>query len=119
MHTSKKIYSFELSDNKGHITLTVHQWPWSVLQVVTCTPDTFDAVVAECEARGGYVARHDTDRTFCIIHIGSGDHDGQHPEHRVEVNSPADAKKFTEALRDCMAQAAVWYHTNVTARLGM
>lgn len=63
MHTSKKIYSFELSrDDKGHIALKAQQWPWSVLQAITCTPDDFDTVMAKCEARGGLVARHSTDR---------------------------------------------------------
>lgn len=35
----------------------------------------------------------------------------------VAGNSPADAEKCCEALRYCMAQAAVWYHVNVAARM--
>lgn len=118
MHTSKKIYSFELSrDDKGHIALKAQQWPWSVLQAITCTPDDFDTVMAKCEARGGLVARHSTDRTFCIIHLGSGDTDGRHPERRITVHSQAEAEEFGEALKDCMAQAAVWFHTNITGHI--
>lgn len=63
-------------------------------------------------------AAHKTeaDRTFCIIHLGSGDTDGRHPERRITVHNKAEAEEFGEALKDCMAQGAVWFHTNITVR---
>lgn len=113
MHTSKNVYSFELSHKEGHIIITAQQWPWSVLQVVPATPDTFDAVVAKC-GECGFVAKHDTDRTFCIIHLCSGDQGGLYPEKHIEVYSQEDARKYLDSLKDCMAQAAVWYHANIS-----
>lgn len=101
-------------DDKGHIALTAQQWPWSVLQVVQATPDTFDSVVEKCNARGGIVAKHDTDRTFCIIHLTSGDMGGKYPKHHIDIDGLEAAEKFFEVLKDCMVQAAVWYHVNVT-----
>ena len=116
MHTSGKIYSFVLSHESGHIALTAQEYPWSVLQVVPATPETFDAVYAKCKARGGYVAIHDTDRTFCIIHLCSGDQDGKYPDRHITVDGQDTARKYLDALKDCMAQAAVWYYTNVVRR---
>lgn len=114
MHTSKTIYTFDLHRHKpGQITLTAREYPWSVLQVVTCTPATFAAVFAKCEARGGYIATHDRDRSFCIIHLCSGDQDGKYPARHIEVDGHTTARRYLDALKDCMAQAAVWYYTNI------
>lgn len=113
MYTSKNVYSFELSREQGHTVLTAREYPWSVLQVVPATPDTFDEVLAKCQARGGNVAVHDTDRTFCVIHLCSGDQDGKYPDRHIEIDGRTSARRYLDALKDCMAQAAVWYHTNV------
>ena len=115
MVTSKTIYSFLLSEQEGQILLTAQEYPWSVLQVVPTTPADFECTMAILKKRG-MVAHHDTDRTFCIIHLTSGDHDGQHPEHQLTITQN-NYKLFLDALRDAMAQAAVWYAVNVSSKL--
>lgn len=115
MITSEHIFSFKMSECEGQILLTAQEWPWSVLQVVPATPENFDNVVAACEKRG-FVAQHDTDRTFCIIHLCSGDQNGKYPERHISINSQTLAQKYIAALKDAMAQAAVWYYTNVIAK---
>lgn len=111
MKTSKTIHSFRLSEQEGHTLLTAQEYPWSVLQVVPTTPADFDRTVAALKERG-MVAHHDTDRTFCIIHLTSGDHDGKHPERHIAVNQ-GSYKQIIEELKDTMAQAAVWYEMNI------
>lgn len=111
MKTSKTIHSFMLSQHEGQTLLTAQERPWSVLQVIPTTPEDFDRTVAALKERG-MVARHDTDRTFCIIHLASGDHDGQHPERHIAVTQD-NYKQIIEELKDTMAQAAVWYKTNI------
>lgn len=112
MKTSNKIYNFKPSVQQGKILLTAQEYPWSVLQVVPATKETFGKVVELCSQRG-MVAKHDSDKSFVVIHICSGDQGGKYPEHHVSCASPMEADKYLEALKDCMAQAAVWYHTNV------
>lgn len=114
MIKSKKIHSFLLSEQKGYILLTAKEYPWSVLQVVPATPENFEQVVAKLKERG-MVAIHDTDRTFCIIHLASGDHDGKHPERHIYLTQN-NYEQFLEELKDAMAQAAVWYKTNVLSK---
>lgn len=111
MKVSKTIHSFLLSQQEGQNLLTAQEYPWSVLQVIPTTPDKFDRTVAKLKERG-MVARHDTDRTFCIIHLTSGDHDGKHPERYIAVTQN-NYKQIIEDLKDTMAQAAVWYETNI------
>lgn len=111
MKTSRTIHSFLLSEQKGYTLLTAQEYPWSVLQVIPTTPADFDRTVAALKQRG-MVAHHDTDRTFCIIHLTSGDHDGQHPERHITITQN-NYMQFIEALKDTMAQAAVWYETNI------
>ena len=111
METSKTIHSFLLSKHEGHTLLTAQEYPWSVLQVIPTTPADFESTVAVLEQRG-MVAHHDIDRTFCIIHLASGDHDGQHPERYITINQN-NYMQLIEALKDTMAQAAVWYETNI------
>lgn len=111
MRTSNKVRSFLLSEQGGYAILTAQEYPWSVLQVVPATPDNFDQVVAKLKERG-FVAIHDTDRTFCIIHLASGDHDGKHPEKHIYLNQN-NYEEFLDELKDTMAQAAVWYKTNI------
>lgn len=82
MKTSRTIHSFLLSQQEGQTLLTAQERPWSVLQVIPTTPADFDRTVAALKERG-MVAYHDTDRTFCIIHLASGDHDGKHPERHI------------------------------------
>ena len=83
--------------------------------MVPTTPADFECTMAILKKRG-MVAHHDTDRTFCIIHLTSGDHDGQHPEHQLTITQN-NYKLFLDALRDAMAQAAVWYAVNVSSKL--
>ena len=84
MIASRTIHSFLLSQQEGQTLLTAQEYPWSVLQVIPTTPADFNRTVAALEERG-MVAHHDSDRTFCIIHLASGDHDGKHPERHIAV----------------------------------
>lgn len=111
MITSKTVHSFQLSQQEGHTLLLAQEYPWSVLQVVPTTPAEFESTMAILKERG-MVAHHDTDRTFCIIHLSSGDHDGQHPEQHITITQD-NYMQFINDLKDTMAQAAVWYKTNV------
>lgn len=115
MKASRTIHSFLLSQQEGQTLLTAQEYPWSVLQVIPTTPDNFERTVEKLKERG-FVARHDTDRTFCIIHLTSGDYDGNHPERYITVTQN-NYKQIIEELKDTMAQAAVWYKTNVVDSL--
>ena len=115
METSNKIRSFLISKQEGATLLTAQEYPWSVLQVIPTTPADFDRTVAALKKRG-MVAHHDTDRTFCIIHLTSGDHDGKHPERHFAITQN-NYKQIIEELKDTMAQAAVWYETNIIESL--
>ena len=111
MKTSRTVHSFLLSELEGQTLLTAQEYPWSVLQVIPSTPADFARTVAALKQRG-MVAHHDTDRTFCIIHLASGDHDGQHPERHITITQN-NHMQIVEELKDTMAQAAVWYKTNI------
>ena len=111
MKASKTIHSFLLTKQEGHTLLTAQEYPWSVLQVIPITPADFARTVAALKERG-MVAHHDTDRTFCIIHLASGNHDGKHPERHIVITQDNYRQIFDE-LKDTMAQAAVWYKTNI------
>ena len=111
MKASKSIHSFLLTTQEGRTLLMAQEYPWSVLQVIPTTPADFDRTVAALKERG-MVACHDTDRTFCIIHLASGDHDGQHPERHIAVTQD-NHKQIVEDLKDTMAQAVAWYKTNI------
>lgn len=115
MNKSKKVYAFRLSTIDGNVILTAQQWPWCVLQVVPVHPAHFAAAVEKL-CRHGFVAHHDTDRTFAIIHLASGDHDGLHPERHITISSHDNARQYLDALKDAMAQAVVWYYANVIAK---
>lgn len=116
MKKSKAIYNFAISQQQGKILLTAQEYPWSVFQVVTFEPQYFDKVVALCKRRG-MVATHDKDRSFCIIHLGSGDQGGKYPDRHVPMNTPDDTDRYLKALKDAMAQAVVWYYTNIIERV--
>ena len=111
MKASKTIHSFLLSQQEGQTILTAQEYPWSVLQVIPTTPADFDRTVAALKERG-MVACHETDRTFCIIHLARGDHDGKHPERHIAVTQ-GNYKQIIDDLKDTMAQAVVWYKTNI------
>ena len=111
MKAAKTIHSFLLSEQEGQTLLTAQEYPWSVLQVIPTTPADFDRTVAALKERG-MLACHDTDRTFCIIHLASGDHDGQHPERHIAVTQD-NHKQIVEDLKDTMAQAVAWYKRNI------
>ena len=115
MITSKTVHSFQLSQQEGHTLLLAQEYPWGVLQVVPTTPAEFESTMAILKERG-MVAHHDTDRTFCIIHLTSGDHDGQHPERHITITQDNHMQIIND-LKDTMAQAAVWYKTNVVDSL--
>ena len=115
MITSKTVHYFQLCQQEGHTLLTAQEYPWSVLQVVPTTPAEFESTMAILKERG-MVAHHDTDRTFFIIHLSSGDHDGQHPERHITITQD-NHMLFINDLKDTMAQAAVWYKTNVVDSL--
>ena len=115
MKTSRTVHSFLLSQQEGQTLLTAQERPWSVLQVIPTTPEDFDRTVAALKQRG-MVAHHDTDRTFCIIHLASGDHDGKHPERHIAITQD-NHRQIIEELKNVMAQAAVWYESNVIQRL--
>ena len=115
MITSKTVHSFQLSQQEGHTLLLAQEYPWSVLQVVPTTPADFESTMAILKERG-MVAHHDTDRTFFIIHLTSGDHDGQHPERHITITQDNHMQIIND-LKDTMAQAAVWYKTNVVDSL--
>ena len=111
MKASKTIHSFLLSEQEGQTLLMAQERPWSVLQVIPTTPADFDRTVEALKERG-MVAHHDTDRTFCIIHLASGDHDGQHPERHIVITQD-NHRHIIDELKDTMAQAAAWYKTNI------
>lgn len=106
MHTSKNIYSFEIEQCEGHTIITAQQWPWSVLQVVSATPETFDAVVKQCEEREDFVSMHGTERTFCIVQISSGDQAGRYTDRHIDIYGQETAHKYLDTVKDPMAQAA-------------
>lgn len=114
METSKTIHSFKVSVQKRQTLLTAQEYPWSVLQVIPTSAEDFDKTVEKLKERG-MVACHDTDRTFCIIHLGSGDIDGTHPERHVNVNQK-NYKRLIDELRDTMAQAAVWFDSIIQSK---
>ncbi len=114
MITSKVIHTFELSHMEGYIMLTAQEYPWTVCQVVPCTPENHDRILEALRERGS-VAQHDTDKSFFVIQAASGDYDGKHPERYIEVNQD-NYKDFLAAMRDTLAQAAVWYKTNIIAK---
>lgn len=113
MRKSKTIYTFTIERRAGVVLIAAREYPYCVLQVVTTTPADFARTLERCRARGGFVATHDTDRTFMIIHLGSGDHDGRHPDQHITIDSQKEADRYCEALADAMAQAVTWYHANV------
>lgn len=115
MKASRTIHSFLLSQQEGQTLLTAQEYPWSVLQVIPTSPADFGRTVAALKELG-MVAHHDTDRTFCIIHLTSGDHDGQHPERHITITQDNHMQIIND-LKDTMAQAAVWYKTNVVDSL--
>ena len=115
MKVSKTIHSFLLTKQEGQTLLTAQEYPWSVLQVIPTTPADFDRTVAALKERG-MVAHNDTDRTFCIIHLASGDHDGKHPERHIVITQD-NHRHIIEELKDTMAQAAAWYKTNIIETL--
>ena len=84
-----------------------------IIEYITLTPPNPEELGDEelIEHRG-MVAHHDTERTFCIIHLASGDHDGRHPERHITITQN-NYKQIIEELKDTMAQAAVWYETNI------
>lgn len=98
MKTSSTIHFSLLSQQGGQTLLTSQERPWSVLQVIPTTPADFDRTVAALKKRG-MVAHHDTDRTFCIIHLASGDHDGKHPERHIAITYYRRSARIATAQR--------------------
>lgn len=116
---TKNIYSFklEVEPKHGFISLTAQEWPWCAYQVFPVTPpDTFEEVLEEVKKVRGVVATHDTDHSFVIAFVCAGDQGGRYPDRVVEVCGQESARRYLDAVFDCNAQAAVWYHTNVVMR---
>ena len=114
MKKSSVIYNFTISQQQGKILLTAQEYPWCVLQVVSFDPKYFDWWVEVCKHHG-LVATHDKDRSFCIIHLGSGDQNGKYPDKHSNTDTPAAIDKYVKALKDARAQAVVWYYSNIIA----
>lgn len=117
MIVSKTVYQFEPRVVREKLLLFTRSWPWSVLQIVPTTPDSYEEVVARCRKRG-MVGLHDTDRTFCVIRTAGGDLGGKRPECKVDVFTQPDADRLLAAIADELAQAAVWFHANKSALCG-
>ena len=116
MKKSSVIYNFTISQQQGKILLAAQEYPWSVLQVVTFDPKYFEWWVEVCKSHG-MVATHYKDRSFCIIHLCSGDQNGKYPDRHVPMDTPKDTDNYLKALKDAMAQAVVWYYTNIIERV--
>ena len=99
MKASKTIHSFLLSEQEGQTLLTAQEYPWSVLQVVVFDPKYFDWWVEVCKHHG-MVATHEKDRSFCIIHLCSGDQNGKYPDRHVPMNTPKDTDRYLKALKE-------------------
>lgn len=110
MSENKPIRNFKATTAYGYTLLTAQEHPWSVLQVVPTTPDNFDEVFEKLKKRGGYVAIDEPNRTFCIIHLCSGDQGGKYPERHIVINN---VEKYFAELRDTMAQGVAWYRKNI------
>lgn len=61
------------------------------------------------------ISRRFADRSFCIIHLCSGDQGGKYTDKHINTDTPAAIDKYLEALKDAMAQAVVWYYSNIIA----
>lgn len=110
MTTSNTVHTFILSEREGQPIISAQEYPWSILQVVPTTPQDFDRTIQAIESkRGGFIAHHDTDRTFLIIHLGSGNCDDNHPERHIHLTEE-NSQQVLDDVRDTMAQAAAWYH---------
>ena len=48
MRKSERIFNFEMEERDGKVLLTTKEWPYSVLQVVPTTPETYNEVVEGC-----------------------------------------------------------------------
>lgn len=51
MRKSERIFNFEMEERDGKVLLMTKEWPYSVLQVLPATPETFDEVVEKCRKR--------------------------------------------------------------------
>ena len=111
MTASKTVYQFEPRVVREKLLLFTRSWPWSVLQIVPTTSESYDEVVARCRKRG-MVGLHDTDRTFCVIRTAGGDLGDKRPEYKVDVFTQPYADRQLAAIADELAQAAVWFHAN-------
>lgn len=109
MSENKPIRNFKATTAHGYTLLTAQEYPWSILQVVPTTPDNFDEILKKLRQRGS-VAIDEPNRTFCIIHLCSGDQGGKYPERHIALN---DVEGYLNGLRDAMAQAVGWYRKNI------
>lgn len=60
----------------------------------------------------------DTTKTkngFCHHVFASGG--GKYPDKHIYTDTPVAIDKYLEALKDAMAQAVVWYYTNIIERV--
>ena len=78
------------------------------IPVMSTFHSEIESAVIEILKKRGYVALANGRTDFAIIHIGSGNHDGKHPERFVEITQ-ANHNKVLDAIQDCMRQAAAWW----------
>ncbi len=113
MVTSKTVYTYKIMQRDGVTLLEAQQWPWTVVQIVPVPDGGLDSVLAKLEAgMAGPVVQHDHDKSFVVIMICAGDQGGKYPERHLELTQDNHMEHYN-AILDTMAQAAVWYKTNV------
>lgn len=106
-HESDKLRAFTLKEIDGRTCLVEKQFPWALIQVVATNPSNYDKAV-EAAGKKYFVGQHEVRRDFLLIVVGMGDWDGKHPEHHID-----DAAKCIDEVKDALAQAVVWYATNI------
>lgn len=112
MTTSEKIYTFAVRHDHGATILEAQQWPWTVVQVIPTTPANRDGNLDKLKQRHDTFAVHDFDNSFVVVHVGGGTQGGRHPDWYVDITQD-NYRAVYQAICDQVAQAAVWYKTNI------
>ncbi len=113
MMTSKNIYTYKMMQQAGTTLLEAQQWPWTVVQIIPVPAGQLDTVLAKLkDGMAGPVVQHDKDKSFVVIMLCAGDQGGKYPERHLELTQDNHMEHYN-AIIDTMAQAAVWYKTNI------
>jgi hypothetical protein len=112
MTTSEKIYTFAVRHEHGATLVEAQQWPWTVVQVISTTTANRDGNLDTLKQRHDTFAVHDYDNSFVVVHVGGGTQGGRHPDRSVDITQD-NYRVVYQAICDQVAQAAVWYKTNV------